>query len=232
MHPLAQTVRSALFAAADPDKAAAMAAYMHHIQPFLGINAPDVRRIVQDARKRHPLESFAAYREVLETLWAGTYREERYAAYRIAEADARARHPRFQVPEALPLYERFIVEGAWWDLVDGIAAVLVGTVIRLHPESRERVYSWIERDDLWLRRAALLAQLKHKEETDRDVLARLIRRTAHERDFFMRKAIGWALREYAKTDPDWVRDFVAAHTDILAPLSRREALKHLQDKAG
>lgn len=227
MHPVLPTIRCALHETADPDKAAPMAAYVHHVQPFLGVQAPVVRRIVRDALRAHPLTDFAAYTTVLTDLWGGTYREERYAAYRVAEADARRRHPRFQVPEALPLYERLIVEGAWWDLVDGIATVLVGTVIRLHPEVRGRVFAWIDHPDKWMRRAALLAQLQHKGETDRDVLAHMIEQVAAERDFFIRKAIGWALREYAKTDPQWVRAFVTSHEAMLAPLSRREALKNL-----
>jgi 3-methyladenine DNA glycosylase AlkD len=124
------------------------------------------------------------------------------------------------------------VTGAWWDLVDAIATRHVGDVLaRFRPEVTPLLRTWAQDDDLWLRRTAVLAQLKHKDQTDtellREVLEANLEGSLHGRDFFIRKALGWALREHARTDPDWVRAFVAAHEDRLSGLTRREALKHL-----
>jgi 3-methyladenine DNA glycosylase AlkD len=141
---------------------------------------------------------------------------------------AAQRHRRFITPGAMPLYRRLIVEGAWWDLVDGVASDLVGTVLLDHRAATTPVLRrWLHHDDLWLRRSAIISQLNHKTATDAAFLFECCSARAHETEFFMRKAIGWALRQYARTDPEAVRRFVAEQGDKLSGLSRREALKHL-----
>jgi 3-methyladenine DNA glycosylase AlkD len=123
--------------------------------------------------------------------------------------------------------------GAWWDVVDEIASHLVGQVLLDHRAATTPVMDdWaVDADSLWVRRTAMLAQLRHADRTDTDLLARVLTAnlddTAYGREFFVRKALGWALRQHARTDPVWVRTFVRTHADRLSGLSRREALKHL-----
>ena len=134
----------------------------------------------------------------------------------------------------LPVYEEIIRNGAWWDLVDGVAHRIFD-LLRTHRPELERVLrSWSEDPDLWIRRSAIIAQLGAKTATDSELLAAVIEPSLADREFFIRKAIGWALREYSKTDPAWVRQFVERHEAALSPLSRREALRNLpqQDQAG
>jgi 3-methyladenine DNA glycosylase AlkD len=127
----------------------------------------------------------------------------------------------------IALYQELMVSGAWWDHVDEVSH-RVGDLLREFPvEIRPMVAAWQHSPDYWLRRSSIICQLGARERTDRSLLAEAILASADERNFFLRKAIGWALREYARTDPDWVRTFVAQHDDRLSPLSRREALKHL-----
>ncbi len=239
MHPAAKFIREALREKADPARAPDMARYMKHKQRFLGVRIPEVRKIVRAAAREFEPASFPEFEALVRELWEGPFREERYAAmYLAAESwpppsgrhfsssqGYRSRPGR--AAEALPLYEWMVETGQWWDLVDFIAANLIGPLILTYPGLRRRVFAHIRSPDLWLRRTALLAQLKLKGDTDPEVLAKLILRVAHEKEFFIRKAIGWALREYGKTDPDFVRAFVAANEDALSGLSRREALKHL-----
>ncbi len=222
MVTLTEIVRQALDIAADPRRAEQMAAYMKHKQAFLGVPAPLVKEIAGGVARELKPKSLADCEPLLRDLWQGQWREERYTAQRLAE-----RWRIWRWPEALPLCEWMVRSGQWWDLVDAIATRLIGPLILKHPQLAPQVFQWIGSDDPWLRRTALLAQLKHKERTDPEVLAGLILRVAHEEEFFIRKAIGWALREYGKTDPDWVRGFVSAHEGRLSPLSRKEALKNL-----
>jgi 3-methyladenine DNA glycosylase AlkD len=120
-----------------------------------------------------------------------------------------------------------IVTGAWWDHVDAVSH-LVGAVLLAHPaELGPLLREWSTDTDRWLRRTSIICQLGFKARTDTDLLATVITANVSDREFFVRKAIGWALRDFARTDPDWVRQFVSAHVAELSPLSRREALKHL-----
>lgn len=133
-------------------------------------------------------------------------------------------HPAFLTPARLPLVERLVREGAWWDLVDELAAHALGPVLLHHRvEVTAEVRRWGEDPNLWVRRAAILAQLQHRAATA--LLLGLIAHNAGDSDFFMRKAIGWALRQHARVDPEAVRRWCDSLP--LSPLSRREALKHL-----
>ena len=128
----------------------------------------------------------------------------------------------------LPLYRRLIVEGAWWDLVDDVAIKLVGGALEAERHLVTPVVrAWITDTDMWLRRTSIICQVGHKAVTDTDLLADACVPNMADTEFFIRKAIGWALRDYARTDPEWVRDFVDAHRADMAGLSIREATKHL-----
>jgi 3-methyladenine DNA glycosylase AlkD len=216
---------SSLAARADPDKAGYMAAYMKTDMPFYGVQKPDrvpiVRRLVADFSPTDRDE----YEALVLSLWRLPHREEKYLALGVARA-----HRPFIVPESLPLYRRLIVEGAWWDLVDEVTTKLVRALVTSYPEEVwGEVESWVSDSSLWLRRAAVLSQVGAKEQTDAARLFRFCRQLAPEKEFFIRKAIGWALREYSKTDPEAVARFVAEHRSELSPLSLREASKYLVD---
>jgi 3-methyladenine DNA glycosylase AlkD len=160
-------------------------------------------------------------------LWRNAkFREERYAA--IALTDLR-RHCHCQTIEAVPIYEQMIVTGAWWDYVDWIASHQLGAILRHDPDRMKPLMRrWAASDDsMWKRRAAMLCQLRFKQETDLALLYDCIEPNLGDRDFFIRKAIGWALRQYAWTDAREVRRYVTARRDRLSPLSVREALKNI-----
>ena len=209
--------------AADPLRAPQMQAYMKSAMPFLGVRVPIVRRLSRDLAQRHPIASRPELELVVRELWDGAaYREERYAA--TALLDTRAARA-LRSPDLLPLYRDLIVSGAWWDHVDEIAH-RVGELRSGWPEVvTPDLRAWAVGGDIWLRRVSIICQLGAKQHTDLELLTAAIDASADEGEFFLRKAIGWALRDYARTDPDWVRAFVAARN--LSPLSQREALKHL-----
>jgi 3-methyladenine DNA glycosylase AlkD len=160
------------------------------------------------------------------TLWReAEYREERYAAI---DLTGHRTYRAFQTPHALDMYEEMIVTGRWWDYVDEIASRRVGPLLRAHPGViRPVMLRWSRDEDLWRRRTSIICQLSFKDATDLDLLYTCIDANLADRDFFIRKAIGWALRQYAWTDPAEVRRFVTARGDTLSSLSRREALKNI-----
>jgi 3-methyladenine DNA glycosylase AlkD len=223
-----EAVRAALATAGDPDRASAQQRYMKSDLPFRGLTSPELKALLR------PLLADAAYRigarqeweAAVRELWDhATHREERYAAL------ALARHRCYRAwrdPSALPLYEHLVTTGAWWDLVDPIAADLVGGLLLEHPDVLGPLMrTWAASEDVWLRRSAILSQLGAKDRTDTALLRACIEPNLEDRSFWVRKAIGWALRQYARTDPDWVRAEVLRYGERLSGLSRREALKHL-----
>src|SRR5262245_7605408 len=126
------------------------------------------------------------------------------------------------------MYEEMIVSGAWWDFVDALAKHRLGLLLRRYPgPMRRRMLAWSRSPDLWKRRSAILCQLDFRGETDLELLYACIEPSLSSREFFLRKAIGWALRQHAWTDPAEVRRYVRAHRAELSPLSRREALKNV-----
>jgi 3-methyladenine DNA glycosylase AlkD len=130
----------------------------------------------------------------------------------------------------MPLWRHLVVTGAWWDVVDDVASHLVGDVLAGHRRgATPTIRAWAVDADLWLRRTAVICQLGHQAETDLDLLRLAIEANVDDPSFWLRKAIGWALRQHARTDPDWVRAEVDRLGDRLSGLSRREALKHLND---
>jgi 3-methyladenine DNA glycosylase AlkD len=219
-------IREGLARLANPEKAASMQAYMKSAMPFLGVQMPRQREIYRQVFATHPLAGFAEWQATALALWReARFREERYAAVALT-GDRRYRT--FQRIEALPMYEELIVTGAWWDLVDELAIHRVGGLLRLYPEPiRPTMLAWSRDADLWKRRTAILCQNALKAETDERLLFACIEPNLGDRDFFIRKAIGWALREYARVRPDTVARYVREHEAALSPLSRREAMKHL-----
>ncbi len=225
---LLAALSAGLAQAADPSQAQPMQAYMKSAMPFLGVKLPALRWVCRVVFAAHPLGSFARWEVTVRALWReARYREERYAAIELA---GYRRYRDYQTLDALPLYEEMIGAGAWWDLVDSLATHQIGGLLRRYPEPmKATILAWSRDANLWRRRAAILSQNSFKAATDEALLLACIEPNLSERDFFIRKGIGWALREYAKTNSDAVRRFVRAHEGEMSPLSRREALKHLGD---
>jgi 3-methyladenine DNA glycosylase AlkD len=226
---LIRAVRQALRAAADPAKAPAMQAYMKSEMPYLGVQAVPLRQALRPVFTAHRIESFDEWRATVLALWRGArFREERYAAIELAGHPA---YQPFQTLNALSVYEEMIASGAWWDLVDSIASHQIGALLRRYPaEMAPILRKWATGGDIWKRRAAILAQLGFKKETDTRLLYDCIEPSLGRPEFFLRKGIGWALRQYAYTDAAAVIRYVRKHEKQLNPLSQREALKGVNRK--
>jgi 3-methyladenine DNA glycosylase AlkD len=222
-------VRAALAAAVDAERAPQMQAYMKSAMPYFGVPSKPMRAIARAADAAHPLATFEAWRDTLLALWReATHREERYVVLELA---GRPRYRALRTRAALPLYEEFVVTGAWWDLVDATAHLL-RDLVRDDPEwMAARMREWSTDGDLWKRRASIISQLGLKSATDwallRDCIEPNLVGGLDGGSFWIRKAIGWALREYAKAAPEVVRGYVEGLGPRLSPLSRREAMKHL-----
>jgi 3-methyladenine DNA glycosylase AlkD len=219
-------VQAALAPLADAGKAGEMCAYMRGQFDFLGVQTP-ARRAALAALGRASFDAAAALRAA-EQLWRLPAREYRYAA-----VDLLARHAKVLRPEHVPRLLRLAQREAWWDTVDGLAGV-VGDVLRLGRDTQQDVQQLMDKalrhPSLWVRRIAMLHQLGWRLQTDTARLYAYAERLAPEQDFFIRKAIGWALRDYARWDPQGVERFVTRHADDLSPLSVREALRGLKKR--
>jgi 3-methyladenine DNA glycosylase AlkD len=219
-------IRAALRAAADPAVAPGQQAYMKSVMPYHGITAPRLKKALQPILAAYAPMDRGVWERDVRRLWdEATHREERYAATAVARH--RVASP-WQDPEALGLYRHLVVTGAWWDHVDEIASHLVGGVLAgYRDEVTPLMRAWARDDDLWVRRTAVLSQVDHGARTDTSLLRDVVEANVGDTSFWLRKAIGWALRQYARTDPDWVRAEVGRLGDQLSGLSRREALKHV-----
>jgi 3-methyladenine DNA glycosylase AlkD len=222
---LVEAVRSGLAEAGDRRKAPEMQRYMKSEMPFHGVASPERRALGKRLFATHPLPDVAALLATVLTLWReAEYREERYVAM---DLTAHRPYQAWQSPDLLPVYEEMIVTGAWWDFVDEVASRRVGTLLRAFPTELTPVMrAWATDPDRWRRRTSIICQLTFADATDTTLLTTAIEANTTDRDFFIRKGIGWALRQFARTEPAWVRTFVATHPD-LSPLSVREAMKHL-----
>ncbi|MEV5166141.1 DNA alkylation repair protein [Streptomyces werraensis] len=223
---LADTVLERLVAAyapaADPVAADAMRAYMKDVAPFLGLKTPVRRALSRTVEAGLPRPSEADCTAIALRCWELPEREYHYFA-----VDHLRRHVRRCSSGFLPVTRHLVTTVPWWDTVDLLAAHVVGALVAADATLTAEMDRWSADDDMWLVRTALLHQLRYKERTDTGRLFGYCLRQSGHPDFFVRKAIGWALREYAKTDPDAVRDFVAREGDRFAPLSVREALKNI-----
>jgi 3-methyladenine DNA glycosylase AlkD len=225
VHLIVERLRADLAAHADPSAAAEMQRYMKSAMPFRGVAKPARERLLKAAVTAHPLAEPAELEGVVRELWDGAeFREERYLALSLI---GHRRHLPWLDPSWVPLLRHWIVTGGWWDFTDEIASRRIGPLLRAHPDAlRPVVRGWIKDPDRWLRRTSVICQLQSGPATDTALLTEAIEANLADPDFFLRKGIGWALRQHTRIDPDWVRAFVAAHPD-LSPLSRREALRHL-----
>ena len=219
-----QTLKALYEQQADPGQATPMKQYMRNQFEFLGIKSPAQKALFKQFVTEHGLPERSQLESIVRTLWLWPEREYQYVALAFVD--------KFQkrlTPDCLPLLEYLITTKSWWDTVDAIASHNVGNLLKQYPSSRGAVINqWRHQDNFWLRRTALLFQLSYKTDTDEGLLFSLVEENQQSREFFIQKAIGWALREYSKTAPDAVQAFV--YRTALASLSQREALKWLKAK--
>ncbi|WP_281885004.1 DNA alkylation repair protein [Paenibacillus sp. YYML68] len=207
----------------DAANAVKMEAYMKNQFPFLGVRTPERNALLRAFFKEYGIPEGPALTVTVKQLWSLPEREFQYVAMIMLDKRLKSLSA-----TDLPLLEELIVTKGWWDTVDLLASHQVGAVLARHLELREEMTSkWIQSDSMWLQRTAILFQLGYKARTDTALLFSLCRQLGSDERFFIRKAIGWALREYGKTDEAAVRQFVAEAGTGLAPLSVREALKYM-----
>ncbi len=224
MHPFVKEYKEECEKHENSEDAISMKNYMKSEILFYGIKTPARKKIYSNLHKKYPLKTFDEWYQVINELWDAQYREERYAAL-----DILGKYNIYHTLRIIPLIEHLIVTGAWWDYVDWISSRVVGDLLDKYPsEMKKTLESWNKSKHMWLRRTSIIAQLRFKEKTDEEMLYLFIKNTAHEEEFFIQKAIGWTLREYAKTNPGSVKNFI--NSNKLSNLSRREGLKHLNKK--
>jgi len=212
-------IRSSLASQADPEKAEGMASYMRDQFPFFGLQAAERRKVLREYMRQENRPEYSKLEKVIKKLWQLPEREFQYFAQELI-----LKYQKEYTEEIINLFEYMIINKSWWDTVDHIAKKLVGEYFKNFPEQRDKkIKSWLKSDDIWLQRTALLFQLSYKEETDAQLLFDLIENLKEIDEFFIQKAIGWALREYSKIEPIAVVKF--ANTHQLSSLAEREALR-------
>jgi 3-methyladenine DNA glycosylase AlkD len=232
--PLLQALRASFSAHASAANAPAMQAYMKSQMPFHGIAAPLRRELTAAAVRAHPLPDTASLADAMRTLWRGAQvREERYAALELGRTGV---HARLFDASLLPVYEEMIVSGAWWDYCDDISGTALARLLREQPRTmKPELQRWAHGNDLWLRRAAMLCQRRLKDGFDAvlfyDCILPSIGNGRFANEFFIRKGIGWALRERSYAAPDEVLAFLREYDAQLSPLTKREAMKVIERRA-
>lgn len=204
------------------DRAAPMARYMNDKFTYYGIDSPTRKEITKPLLQKDALPSQEDVPIVMQELWDQPERELQYFALEFVQKYAR-RSP----VEWIDLYEQLIIQKSWWDSVDGLAATQVGGHFKKYPELVDEYTSkWLDSGNIWLQRTCLLFQLKYKDDTDFELLKSFIKPLVTSNEFFIRKAIGWALRQYSKFQPQAVLDYVEVQP--MSNLSYREALKVIE----
>lgn len=205
---------------ADKSQAPAMEAYMKGVSPFLGIKKPVRTKITKDVMKEFIADDELNPVEFVKLLWSKPYREFHYFAMEYAE-----KKKLFKQHDSIALFEWMIAEKSWWDTVDFIATHLVAKYFKEFREEEEKnTDRWISSENMWLNRTAMIYQIFYKEKTNEEILVKAILTHISSKEFFHRKAMGWALRQYAKVNPKFVKNFV--QTNEFSGLTVREALKH------
>ncbi|MEM9135358.1 MAG: DNA alkylation repair protein [Actinomycetota bacterium] len=221
-HRLVDEVADALEPLADPEAAFAMAAYMKDRFVFLGIKTPVRRQETKRLLTRLAGTDAPTLLAFARGCWARPEREYQYVA-----CDTLRKHAAALGPDDLDTVRGLIETRSWWDTVDSLAVHTVGPMVAAHPELAEQMDVWIDDDDIWVARTAILHQLMYKGDTDDERLFAYCDARAADTEFFIRKALGWALRQYARTDPEAVRAYVETNAELLSGLTKREALKHI-----
>lgn len=206
---------------ADPHRAAAMEKYMRNLFSFYGLPSPVRKALQADFVKTHGKPAVHQWKELVGLLWRAEQRELQYVATELSLSFMKKASA-----QDIFFLEELIISKSWWDTVDGLAAQHAGAYFIRYPQRIPEITErWMLSGNFWLQRSCLLFQLKYKEKTDFDLLSSFINRLKPDKEFFIQKAIGWSLREYAKTNAQTVKSFVDAAG--LVGLARREALKHM-----
>lgn len=229
MTALLVELRRVLAAHGDPQRAADQQRYMKSTLPFHGISSPKLKRLLRPVLAEYRLPDVGQWRATARELWdTASHREERYATVALLRHRHYREWARDPAPATVELLRHLVLTGAWWDLVDDIATHCIADLLQASPGVMTPILmGWATEPDLWLRRTAILSQIGRRGATDLDLLVHAIGGSVADGDFFARKAIGWALRDYSKTDAAWVENQVAEQSAVLSPLSQREALKWL-----
>ena len=204
---------------ANADDARAMKAYMRGRFEFLGVKTPARRKAAKAFFKKHGGADID-WRFVRQA-WEHPFREMQYAALDYLET-----RKNLLRPGDLPQLKKLAQTKSWWDTIDFLDR-LAGGIIAGFPETRPVILQWSRDEDIWLRRLAIDHQLLRKDQTDQHLLEQILVNNLNQTEFFINKAIGWALRDYSKTSPEWVKNFIRQHHGKMAPLSIREASKYL-----
>lgn len=215
-----ETVSDILIPHADSAKADGMRAYMREQFQFLGIPTPTRRKLLKDFLKEARDSSEIDWHFV-NACWENQYREFQYVG-----ADYLTATQHLLKPNDLAHIKRFIRTKSWWDTADMFARI-VGVIALDHPAATKTILKWSTDRDFWVRRVAINHQLLHKDNTNTELLEQILVNNLDDPEFFINKAIGWSLRDYSKTNPEWVRSFISEHRAHLAPLTIREASKYL-----
>lgn len=226
IHPICDELRDAMEAVANPEDAAIMQRYMKTDQPFYGIKRPVRSKIFREAKGRYPGITGDEFESIVRHLWRGKYREDMYMALEVVDGYQK----QYVSIDHWQLYTEIVHSAPWWDTLDWVVTRYVSPILQRNPQLTDEVFSWSDHESFWVRRASILAHLNHKKdakETNEEILEATILKLAHEKEFFIRKAIGWVLRQYTRKNPQWVIDFVAEHEEKLSSLSKKEALRLL-----
>lgn len=217
-------LKSAFEANANPVLAVSMKKYMRDQFDYYGIPSPRRKEIVKEIFGSFKLNDKVNFAEFVELCWSQPQREFKYAAMEVS-----IRQIRKMDPTDIGLFENLIARDSWWDTVDGLAPHIIGSIILKNPELRNFYCSkWIESENFWYQRSAIILQLMFRQQTDFELLCKLILRRADSKEFFVRKASGWALRQYSKIDPDSVEQFILKNK--ISPLAVREGMRLILKK--
>jgi 3-methyladenine DNA glycosylase AlkD len=216
------SLENAFAANSNAENAVAMSKYMKNNFPFLGIKTDERRRIFKEIWAANQKEVTENTREITWELYSKPERELQYCAIEILVKNGKNKYKK----EDIQLIEKLIITNSWWDSVDVIAKFILGDYLMQFPTETDSVIArFSNSENMWLNRSAILFQLGYKSKTNFDLLKSVCEKHKTSREFFIQKAIGWALREYTKTNPEVVRDFVL-NTNLM-PLSRKEALRNI-----
>ncbi|MBT3754789.1 MAG: DNA alkylation repair protein [Candidatus Cloacimonetes bacterium] len=224
MHNYVKPLVKSFKANANPANAEPMAKYMKNLFPYLGIKTPLRKELYRVFVKENGLPEITELKQIVLDLWDLPEREYQYVAIELIRKFSKKWNEDF-----IDLFETLIITKSWWDSVDGLASWMVGEHFRRFPHLRDQyIDRWMKSGNMWLQRTCLLFQLGYKDKTDEMLMGRVIMSLNGSKEFFINKAIGWILREYSKTDPEAVINFV--NNNELANLSKREALKWLNNQ--
>jgi len=205
---------------ANPELAEGMARYMKYHFPYLGIQKPLRSKLEKDFIQANKTKKLDALKSVILELWQQPEREFQYTAMELMLKSKIWKHR-----QALDVLHYCLTQKSWWDTVDMLASRMVGPYFQVFPAQRDKtIENWLNGENMWLNRTTLIFQLNYKLKTDEGLLFACIEKQVDSKEFFIRKAVGWALRQYARTNSEAVYHFVDSHN--LSPLSKREALKH------